>query len=296
MCTTKISCYKSFSSPNELAFLPKLTISFDGCYEETINNCLDLMEEFNIRGTFFISSAFIGRKLEGRTVADETLLKDLIHKNMEIGSHGTTHIAHGGLLEQVIRAYLSIFSEFPTSYIKEVISYIKSTHSYIPDEIIKNPNLNKILEEILTSKLMIEELLNDYKVRSYSYPGGTAGFFIAQFLQSLGFTSASTTIRGINRLKSINLFRLRRNPILRDTSLKHLENSLRIVEKKGGYIIYVFHVVTTKPFRLYDVHLNIFKEFVELLSDKPLLIAPQREIVEHIKNLLHAQSLKRTLL
>ena len=69
-----------------------ITIAFDDGYKETFETCAEYLKENNIRTTFAIPAAFIGKTLENRPVIGRDQILSLLEGGSEIASHTKSHL------------------------------------------------------------------------------------------------------------------------------------------------------------------------------------------------------------
>jgi peptidoglycan/xylan/chitin deacetylase (PgdA/CDA1 family) len=79
-----------------------VTVTFDDGWRESLSTGVECLVEAGMRGTFFVTSGFVGR----RHYADRSLLTEAHAAGMEIGTHGVTHRLLSTLPEAEIKEEL----------------------------------------------------------------------------------------------------------------------------------------------------------------------------------------------
>ena len=69
----------------------KLSITFDDALESIYSIALPELETIGVTATVFVISDLVGKRYQGRPVMTKQMLKSLVSKGWEIGSHTVTH-------------------------------------------------------------------------------------------------------------------------------------------------------------------------------------------------------------
>jgi len=103
-----------------------ITLTFDDCYEETVNSVIPILSRYNIKATFYLPTGLVGKKFEGKKIVSENGIKKLVKNNHEIASHSYSHIPVSiTLLDNIRRFMISFFgSENKLNFLRRSINFI----------------------------------------------------------------------------------------------------------------------------------------------------------------------------
>jgi peptidoglycan/xylan/chitin deacetylase (PgdA/CDA1 family) len=240
------------------------SITLDGAYKDTIRTVLPILRSFGLKATFFVVSGTIGRILEEKAVVDKEGLRRIIAEGHEVGAHSVTHTlleqaplrklfdlanraAHSGQLIQVVRR--ASVRKVRSAVTKEMSNRIKTT---------------EYIKEAAEAKYVLEELLG-IPIESYAYPGGRYNCKVLRQMPELGYSSARSTIRGVNQGRR-NIFALRSFVWHNDTAISEFESYLDSIGE-GEWGIETLHGVGGAG-SIYNISEDIFSKHCELLRSR----------------------------
>lgn len=240
-----------------------ITLSFDDGYKETIDNVLPLLNKFGIKASFNVITGLIGKKLEGKELANWNDLEELANNGHEICSHSVSHAMLNLSLRAKSRRLLNgfLYSNDKFQFLKRCINFYKE---------IKNDNVINIYqfeEEVKKSKEDIESMLNIPCI-SWVYPHGNYTEPAKDIIKKYGYISARSSDRGFNDPLDFDKFCLKIQQWDKYTSVSEANRWVDNAERNSLWLIECLHLVTKKddeyPFhtKLHDLenHLKYLKE------------------------------------
>jgi len=228
-----------------------ITFAFDDGYLDTYKHAIHYLNKKKVASTLAIPYNFIGRRFEKRPIIEKSDFLHLIKCGHEIASHT---LSHPNLLR---------------------MSY---------------NNINLARKEIMESKTYLEKLLK-HKISSFVFPyiknsqSRPLRLEAKKIYQSVRVTFDKPCFNKIP-LKDKSL--LKGFAITKDHTLSSLKRNVDIAEKKGLWLIEVFHLVGKKntksahrqsPYR-YFMHIDKFKKHVDYILSKEIPIMTQASSVK----------------
>jgi len=257
-----------------------VTLTFDDCYEETINNVISILSKYKMKATFYFPTSFIGKKFEGRKLVSENGIKKLVKKGHEIASHSHSHIPVSiTLLDNIHRFMISFLgseSENKLNFLRRSIKFFFKKNQM--------KNVEQYINDILKSKTTIEKR---YRVNcvSFAFPDGVYNNKVLNILQRLGFTSARTSDIGYNHFKKLKPYALKVQSWDKCTTPEMAEKWVKKAYRKKLWLIEVFHLVGRENNDNYEYFTSIYHfkkhiEFLNKMKTRGLWILPQKEVME----------------
>lgn len=268
-----------------------ITFTFDGCYQETIENIMPIIEKFECPVTFYPVVGSLGGELEGKPVIDrKTLLKIKEKKFIEIGSHSMTHsLVRNNLFYELLQRFQVLFrnENFLERIKKLTLKKIKNTIYDINLIRVSSIDDKTFIQEAQESKIILEKIIGK-KIYSFAYPGGRFNNAVKKGLQKIGYISARTTLPGINLLPVKDAFELKSMTWTNRNSLQDGEKWIEELLNKGGWLIETFHLVTKNNYLLknypYAIHTNTFLEHFKYILKRKMNIIPQGDLISIINS------------
>jgi len=261
-----------------------VTLSFDDCYKETIENVKPILSKYDIKATFNLPTKFIGKKLEGRQVASTDDIKKLVKNGHEIASHSHSHIPLSvewkDNISRFIRSFLG--SSNKLNFLRRVRKFIITTSAQGSKR--KLIGIEEFIEEQRKSKKIIEDTFG-VNCSSFVFPGGLYNKEAIKILSKSGYTSARTSDIGYNVIGKLNPYALKVQTWDRFTTAKDAEKWVNKAHKRGLWLIECFHLVGKENNNDYEYFTSVEEfrkhiEFISKISAEGLWIAPQKEVIE----------------
>jgi peptidoglycan/xylan/chitin deacetylase (PgdA/CDA1 family) len=258
-----------------------LTLCFDDGLKKTYELTRELLLSYNLKATYFVPTAYIGKSIYGFPVMSWSDLKELAKLGMEIGSHSVTHC------------------EFPTSVVNRAWRFLRNlcveaSKTYyiryiISDQRHQNSKCrsNDVKFEVISSKRIIEENLYPYKVSSFAYPRGAFDNRWKNVVKRAGYLSARATIEGLNYPCKIDFYALKCFVWRSYTTLEFMNKWLNYALESGSWLIELLHLVTDDSSSTIreSLPLRVLERHLDYISNKRIWVDTQGNIVNYIKGL-----------
>lgn len=267
-----------------------ISITFDGCYKETIKNVMPILNQYNVPATFYVVTQSIGEKLENREVINHKELVEMAKdRKVEIGSHSVTHsLLWVGLFNELLQrlsGQLQI-KNFPYLIKKMSLQRFKNITNDIESIKTQDIGVDDFIQEAIDSKKILEKLLQK-NIDSFAYPGGRFNNKVKETLQKIGYTSARTTLPGINTIPIKDFFMLKSAVWTNKNSIQDGKQWIEEAQNKKGWLIETFHLVSDKTNLLqeysFSVHTDTFREHLKYILEKKITVATQFNLVSRLR-------------
>jgi len=260
-----------------------VTLTFDDGFLKTTNFARDILDNYEIKGCFFIPVGFIGKKFKGDSKKHDAVswrdLEKLVENGHEIGSHGFYHenIPNDffSLKLKVESEMLHIIQSFNIQKEKAIYyisDFLRKFYNQISSQDANEIRLNYNVEtELLKSKEILENNL-DTCVRSFAYPGGNFSKNILEHISST-YDYARTTRLGLNNFKKESRYTLKSKVWDIHTSVDEVNKWVELCMKRGYWLIETFHVICEeeKDYR-YRTSEKIFMDHIRFLKKKKVRV------------------------
>jgi len=262
-----------------------ITLSFDDGYKETMDNVLPLLNKLGIKASFNVITGLIGKKLEGKELANWNDLEEVVNNGHEICSHSVSH----AMLNPTLRTKFGrlsngfVHSSNKFQFLKRSINFYKETKN-------KNTiNIHQFEEEVKRSKEDIESMLNTTCV-SFVYPHGNYTEAAKDIIKKCGYTSARSSNIGFNDFFDFDEFCLKVQQWDKYTSVSEANRWVDKAERNSLWLIECLHLVTKNDdeysfhTKLHDLesHLKYLKEKknCEINTQKAVMFTLRKEYNE----------------
>jgi peptidoglycan/xylan/chitin deacetylase (PgdA/CDA1 family) len=265
-----------------------LTLCFDDGYKQTYELTKELLSRYGIRATYFVPTDCVGKGYHNRPVMSWKDLKECIDMGMEVGSHSITHYECATSITSRTWRFLRNLraEESKVGYMKYIIGVVTRGSNDV-----KYPDYG-IESEISLSKQVLERELSPYRVSSFAYPMGSFNHNSKQLVMKSGYSSARTTLVGLNDPGKIDLYALKCN-VWRDyTTLSMMNRWVDRALESGSWLIELFHLVTdTTDSGGESCPLDQLRAHLEYATDKDIWIDTQDNVTSHIRNVTAANTM-----
>ncbi|KJJ84266.1 Polysaccharide deacetylase domain protein [Candidatus Omnitrophus magneticus] len=230
-----------------------ITITFDDGYKDTFNNCSEFLYKNNIKATFAIPTAFIGKTLENRPIVNTGDIIQLENYGHEINAHTKNH-----------KNLLDIFN---SSGEKEVRA------------------------EMTESKKELEQILGAEKIKSMVFPFIEANNnpllrkISGEYYSSNRITSEKIVF---NKLPVTDPFSITGFAVTTAITIPQLNELSSIAKNHNFWFIEVFHLVCEKntlsasrpePYKFFT-HIDDFKKHISYLKSNDIQVLTQTEAIK----------------
>ena len=260
-----------------------VTLSFDDCYKETIESVKPILSEYDIKATFNLPTKFIGKKFEGRHVANTDDIKKLVKNRHEIASHSHSHIplSVGCKDDNIPRFIRSFFgSSNKLNFLRRVRKFIITTSARGSKR--KLIGIEKFIEEQRKSKKIIEDKFG-INCSSFVFPSGSYNKEAIKILSKSGYTSVRTSDVGYNVIEKLNPYALKVQAWDRCTTAKDGEKWVDKSVKERLWLIECFHLIGKENKKYeYFTPIKEFRKHIIFLAKfqgAKFQVLPQKEVI-----------------
>lgn len=254
---------------------PIITLSFDDCYQRTLNNTLPVLVKYQMKGTYNFIAGLAGKKFEGFKLASWGEIKKAEKIGMEIGSHSLTHDQL--ITKRNLAKYLKSFL-YKQDLIKHVVFSLQNTRPLNRLSTIKTAT-----GEIARSQQYFQK--HGIKVDSFVYPYGLYDNEIKEIVKNY-YSSARGTDWGLNNINSYDAYALKifiwDKWTRIETANKWVENAI----KEKAWLIEVFHLIAEDNGANYEYFTTIsdFQTHLEFIKNRKIWVASQKEVIKYLNN------------
>lgn len=260
-----------------------ITLCFDDGIENAYKLTSKLLSDYGIRATYFIPTGYVGGTFYGSPSMSLSDLRECIDMGMEIGSHSASH------------------SEFPTNAASKFWRVLRNVAaeelkleyvSYILGETGRNVMFSgkrklcpssQVESEIALSKETLERELAPYQVSSFAYPRGSFTKSIENIVRRSGYSSARSTVVGLNNPGKMNLFSLKCKVWRRYTNLDTMNQWVDRALETGTWLIELFHRVTDDLVSPHETcPLSQLKAHLDYAVGKDVWLDTERNVVAYV--------------
>jgi peptidoglycan/xylan/chitin deacetylase (PgdA/CDA1 family) len=260
-----------------------ITLCFDDGIGDVYKLTSKLLSSYGIRATYFIPTGYVGGTFYGSPSMSFSDLRECVHIGMEIGSHSVSH---------------SEFSTNAASKFWRVLRNVAAEESkleyvnYILGQTGRNVMLsgerkicpsNQVESEIALSKEILERELAPYRVSSFAYPRGSFTKRIEDIVRRSGYSSARSTVVGLNNPEEMNLFSLKCKVWRRYTNLDTMNHWVDRALETGTWLIELFHRVSDDLVSAHEMcQLSQLKAHLDYAVGKNVWIDTERNVVAYV--------------
>lgn len=260
-----------------------ITLCFDDGLRDTYTLTSELLSDYGIRATYFVPTAYIGETFYGSPSMSLSDLRECVHSGMEIGSHSVTHSEYStNTTTKVWRVLRNVAAEdSKLEYVNYILGQARRNvmfsgkHAMCPS--------SQIESEIALSKEILDRELAPYRVSSFAYPRGSFTKNIQQIVRRSGYSSARSTVVGLNNPEKMNLFSLKCKVWRNYTDLNTMNQWLDRALETGTWLIELFHRVSDDLVHSHETcSLSQLKAHLEYAVDKDVWIDTEHNVVAHV--------------
>jgi len=260
-----------------------LTLCFDDGFKRAYELTRDLLSKYGIHATYFVPTAYVGKKFHSFSVVSWRDLRQCIDARMEVGSHSMTHCEYTTSVANKICRVLSNLraEESKLGYVKYIVSQLgKMTMGGVD---LKCPD-HQVESEITLSKQIIESELSPYRVSSFAYPKGSFNDKSKRLVMKAGYSSARTTLVGLNNPGTIDLYALKCNVWRHYTTLSAMNKWVDRALDSGSWLIELFHLVTDAPDCTPEAcALDQIRAHLDYATDNSMWIDTQHNVASYVR-------------
>jgi peptidoglycan/xylan/chitin deacetylase (PgdA/CDA1 family) len=258
-----------------------LTLCFDDGYKQTYELVKELLSEYGIRATYFVPTDCVGKRYHNLPVMSWEDLKECTDTGMEVGSHSITHCECATSVASKTWRFLRNLraEESKVEYTKYIIG--RATGGTIG---VKCPDY-RIESEMALSKQIIERELFPYRVSSFSYPMGSFNRYSKELVKKSGYSSARTTLVGLNSPGKIDPYALKCSVWRHYTTPSMMNRWVDRAVESGSWLIELFHLVTEPSDSGREAcSLDHLRAHLEYATDKHIWIDTLDNVASYIKS------------
>ena len=258
-----------------------LTLCFDDGYKQTYELTRELLSRYGIRATYFVPTDCVGKRYHNLPVMSWRDLRECIDVGMEVGSHSITHREYATSTRNKAWRFLRNLraEESKVGYMKYIIGQV--TRDSID---VRCPDY-RLESEIMLSKQIIERELSPYRVSSFAYPMGSFNHNSKQLVMKSGYSSARTTLVGLNDPGRFDPYALKCNVWRHYTTPSAMNRWVDRALESGSWLIELFHLVTDASDSGREAcSLDHLRAHLEYATDKHIWIDTQDNVASYIKS------------
>jgi peptidoglycan/xylan/chitin deacetylase (PgdA/CDA1 family) len=260
-----------------------VTFSFDDGFAQTYESTAFFLHERGVRATYHLITGCVGGTFEGIPLATWAQWQDAARWGHEIASHGATHTPMAGPVSAVWRVLAGFWaSPRPWVYARQLAATAHALRKWPGQKLAGIPGNDRLLSDLVNSRLSIEHHLPGIKVESFAYPTGRHQAFSRHLVFLAGFTSACTSDLGLNdpSCDFLTLRAVTMGPGLEvDDLIPWMDRALQ----RHAWLIIGFHLVSeNNPAGFpYFCSQSKFQRLLGMVQSRPFWIATQGQVIRH---------------
>jgi hypothetical protein len=204
---------------------------------------------------------------------------------MEIGSHSVSHSEYSTSVSTKIRRVLENLAaeESKVGYLNYLLGLMgRNVAKGRSHAICRNDDIQS---EIALSKEVLERELAPYRVTSFAYPRGSVTRNIQKLVERSRYSSARTTVVGLNNPDRMNFLSLKCKVWRHYTDVSMMNRWLDRALATEAWLIELFHRVSNDPGDAPEAcQLNQLRAHLEYAAEKEVWIDTQHNVVDHTRS------------